>query len=693
MRGAGFPFAWLDGVVHRSDSSASLREVAQDARFREAVLWQNRGAVHDGLDSLLRKPPGATDSKTRKKELMVVRYLQRYCAKNDTIGFFGPVGWAQWGGKGRFVPQGRLLTARKVFGEPWMARVLADTLAQEPSLRNQAWVWLPGDLRVERRTLVGAQASYSLSAEEAAVLKLLQERGGPVRAGRLGRQQRLVLEQLAQRNMVRWTFPVAIGHDPLSRLPATQAMTQVRAGLRALSRLPGGAERETALDAALARLDESFTAATSQAPERHHGRTYAGRGLVYEECRRAVDLELSPAMRERIAGPLSVLLGIARWYTFQIASGLLRQLRRLHARLGGGAIPLHVFWARSASLFKSEKSPVIAPVVKRLGKLWNSAWGERASVTVEEAQGWVRRSFEAPCPGWPGARHHAPDLMWAASSAQEMLRGEGTPILGELHPGVTPLATLSVLAHAGPERRALERQWEADFEGEPITPIPWEDFARSSHDARLARCRWHLDLGLEFESSLPARRVLRAADFTVRLSGQRLMAVHRHRRLRFDLLQVFERRLKMLAASAFSLGDGQFNGPCRILGGMVVQRAHWRFDAEALGFLDGPEGRSERVAAFRSRHGLPRRMFVRSPHDVKPIYLDWDAPVLVEVLARLARQAPWLSFSEMLPGPDELWLKDKGGAAYVSELRCIAVDPLAWDGRRLARESLPFPRR
>lgn len=86
-------------------------------------------------------------------------------------------------------------------------------------------------------------------------------------------------------------------------------------------------------------------------------------------------------------------------------------------------------------------------------------------------------------------------------------------------------------------------------------------------------------------------------------------------------------------------------------------------------------------------------MFVRSPHDVKPIYLDWDAPVLVEVLARLARQAPWLSFSEMLPGPDELWLKDKGGAAYVSELRCIAVDPLAWDGRRLARESLPFPRR
>lgn len=45
-------------------------------RFREAVTWQNRSAVEDGLDSLLRKPEGATDSKTRKKELLVVRYLQ-----------------------------------------------------------------------------------------------------------------------------------------------------------------------------------------------------------------------------------------------------------------------------------------------------------------------------------------------------------------------------------------------------------------------------------------------------------------------------------------------------------------------------------------------------------------------------------------------------------------------------------------
>ena len=64
VRGAGFSFAWLDEVVTR-EGTAALREVAADSRFREAVTWQNRAAVADGLDSLLRKSAGASDSRTR----------------------------------------------------------------------------------------------------------------------------------------------------------------------------------------------------------------------------------------------------------------------------------------------------------------------------------------------------------------------------------------------------------------------------------------------------------------------------------------------------------------------------------------------------------------------------------------------------------------------------------------------------
>ncbi len=640
VRGAGFAFSWLDSVVTSPDVSAALRDVARDEAFREAVSWQNRAAVVDGLDSLLRKPAGATDAKTRKKELMVVRYLQRYCAKNDTIGFFGPVGWAKWGA-GRFVPQAKLLEARATFFEPWVGRVLADAAAVDPKFRGEALVWLPGDLRVDGRTLVTPSSTHALTKEEAALLKKLAT---PRKAKTL---PRALLESLASRGVVRATFPVAISHRPLARLPAPYVL-----------KTPVGPPGEA--------LEQHFTALTQHAPKRHEGRTYGGRGLVYEECRRALDFELSDAMRRRVARPLTVVLEVARWYSAQLATQL---TRRLNARFKKKT-PLHVFWAQTASLFAGEAPPVVMPTARALRKKWSALWNGRAEVSIDEAEAFVTKHFRADAPGWPGARHHAPDLMWEAASAEAMLRGEGTPILGELHPAVTPFTTLSVLAHA-PDRPALERQWREDFGVDGITPIPWEDFARSSQDARLSKQHWHLDVGFEFESERPTKRVLRAADLDVVKKKGRLVAVHRERALEFDLLQVFERRIKMLAAIHFSLSDGLDAGPRRTLGGLVVQRAHWKLPRVATEQLDVPELRAE----FREAHGLPRRVFVRSPQEVKPLYIDFEAPVLVELLARLARQAEWLSFSEMLPGPEGLWLRDAAGQRFVCELRCIAVDP------------------
>lgn len=477
---------------------------------------------------------------------------------------------------------------------------------------------------------------------------LLQRLVTPRKAKTLKRHWPL-LESLRARGVVRWTFPVAISHDPLKSVPS----------------LPRG----EALGAGTPAFEARFTALTAHAPRRHEGRTYGARSLAYEECRRAVDFELSEAMRARVSRPLSVVLDVARWYSAQLAAQLERRLLAKFTR----RTPLHVFWAQTASLFAGEAPPLVTPTARALRKKWNALWAGRADVPVEEAERFVATRFRADAPGWPGARHHAPDLLWAAPSAEAMLRGEGTPILGELHPVVTPFTTLSVLAHA-PDKAALERQWKEDFGVDGVTPIPWEDFARSSHDARLSTRRWHLDVGYEFESDLPARRVLRAADFDVVKRRGRLVAVHLTRALAFDLTQLFERRVKLLAALHFSLADGLDAGPRRTLGGLVVQRAHWKLVRAATAQLDDPAARAQ----FRAAHGLPRRVFVRSPQEVKPVYVDFDAPVLIEQLARLARQVDWLSFSEMLPGPDGLWLRDAAGARFVCELRCIAVDPRAW---------------
>lgn len=105
----------------------------------------------------------------------------------------------------------------------------------------------------------------------------------------------------------------------------------------------------------------------------------------------------------------------------------------------------------------------------------------------------------------------------------------------------------------------------------------------------------------------------------------------------------------------------------------VLRREGWNIPADAV----PADPRSLRSLA-RDR-GMPRRLFVKSPLERKPMYLDVESPSLVRVLGRHARhaavQAPGavIRFREMLPSPEECWLSDGEGNRYVSELRLVAV--------------------
>jgi hypothetical protein len=42
------------------------------------------------------------------------------------------------------------------------------------------------------------------------------------------------------------------------------------------------------------------------------------------------------------------------------------------------------------------------------------------------------------------------------------------------------------------------------------------------------------------------------------------------------------------------------------------------------------------------------------------------------------RKSTDVMFTELLPGPQDCWLADSEGRRYTSELRMVAVDPIAW---------------
>jgi hypothetical protein len=690
VRGAGFPFALLDEVFRAAACDRALRRIAADPKFREAVTWQNRAAVVNALDPLIHRSAEPQNARARRQRLLVAQYLQRYCAKNDTIGFFGPVGWATTGGEAHFAAGPALVLARATLFEPWAVHALARTVGD--TARLSAPVTLPGDQRLRGSSVMTPDAVLRLTADEARLVRAADGRRAEEllkslapRAAERSRW-RQVLDQLVARGILRWEFPVSVSLDPDRQwraLADCADLAAVREKREAVARAAGDPVR---LGAALEALESEFKTRAGMEPRREAGTHRWGRGLVFEECRRAISLDLGSAAIERVAPALRVVLRVARWYTFQIAAQLVQALRAEHRQHGRARVPLHVFWRRAGSRLDDEIVLAVGAVAERLRARWKKMWdlaarcGDQEHLDVERANAFVTRHFSAPCPGWPGARHHAPDLLWDAPDAETLLAGAGTPVLGELHPGVSPFTTLSVLSLC-PVLDELRAEWEADFDEPLVSPIPWEEFARSSHDARLAKQHWHLDLGEDFASDRPARQVLRAADLDVIAADGRLVAVHRKKALRFDLLRVFERRIKLRAATGFALTDGADAGPRRYLGPLVVQRAYRR--VAALPFGDTTAERHARVEAWRLGLGLPERVFVRVPEEMKPIYVDLTSAISVEMLVRLARRASSLTFSEMYPGPQGLWLRDGAGNTYTGELRCIAVDPKPFAGNKV----------
>ncbi len=77
-------------------------------------------------------------------------------------------------------------------------------------------------------------------------------------------------------------------------------------------------------------------------------------------------------------------------------------------------------------------------------------------------------------------------------------------------------------------------------------------------------------------------------------------------------------------------------------------------------------------------------MFYRVPVELKPTAADFRSIVLVNLFAKHIRQTHaaghgQFTVTEMLPDLDQLWLTDREGRRYSSELRIIAYDSMTED--------------
>jgi hypothetical protein len=698
--------------------SRSVRELAGAPRFREAVTWQNRSAVRDSFDYLLRHPEGGATKYVRRSELLVARYAQRYCSKNDTIGFFGPIGWGTVVSGGPAVQQKAgpdLLARRHTYFEHWCIDELARALAEDPELmpwltpRRHPTVRVDGtslwDGRLRRaelplpfaRLLVacdGTRAAGEIARDLAADPELELDGEDEVHD---------LLNELVAKNLAFWTLEVpTLAPHPERALYRRLGRAAQPARERALAvvgeleqeraRVAAASGRVDALDGALADLEQRFEGMTGRAAVRKPGAFYAGRRLIYEDCTRDVELRLGPLFVERLAAPLELILHSARWYTWTVAQRYLAAVRQAHrelcAALDSPEVDYLRLWEQIAPIFPNgdRPSPIVADVIVELKRRWAELLGlplatdeRRATRSADQLRARVRDAFHAPGPGWPWARYHCPDILVAAGGPGAAERGDFSLVLGELHCAVHTYVK-PIHVELNRDGAALLRALEADIEAPCVFPITPRKHATRADFASLSSRDFDLEIG-DTPSHRSRDRVLAVADLVAEEIDDRLIVRTRDREHRFDALAFFGYYLSAECMSQFRLLPDAPHVPRVAIDHLVIARERWTFAPGDLPFCHGQAGRQERFRAARRwvlAHGLPRFTFLKVPEEPKPIYIDLESPLYVEVMARAVRKASSVSISEMLPGPDETWLVDAQGNRYTSELRIAAVDPIAW---------------
>ena len=696
--------------------SQALIEKAGDARFLEALVWQNRKAFTDMRGRLASPVPARRNNSRRELEQILVSYLQRFCMKNESIGFFGPIGWAELAAEESgfsMAPGAGLIADSKVHFEYWAIDALARALSRD--VRVLPWLaprihplascadQILRTPRGKRLRLNDGQSAIfeacdgtSQALEIATKLLNTQPELFPsIRAAYAS------LNSLASTGAVLWELQIPVAPHPERYL--RNAISRIGDGKmrdRELAKLDEMERILRAVDAArgnVSELNENMTAleshfekSTEVKSTRLAGRTYVGRTLAYLDCRRDVRVQLGSGMIERLAPPLALILTSARWYSHAIA----QQIHALAAHSygefirGGGRqrLLLRTLLAKivpeiiSGGQMKQASEQLLA----KWGGILEIEGGARA-IAFEAARirDRVQREFHAPGPGLPTARSHSPDVMIAARGAEAIRSGDYFFVLGETHiASNTLLQPPFIDQHPNPS--ALFEADRRDLGERRTTSVIHRDHVgQRVAMINLAPDGLHIDYR-DTPSWRPREQVISLADIHVERSADRLVAGTSDGRHAFDLVGLVINLSINSLSPGFEFIKPAAHTPRVAIDRLVISREAWRVAAEDLGFTREGSGAARFAAARRWQRdgGLPRHIFVKIASEQKPFYMDFDSPISVERMSRyvrgLHRKEPGatVTMSEMLPSPDETWLEDVAGKRYCCELRTVVVDPL-----------------
>lgn len=611
----------------------TLIQIATSEKFLEAVLLCSPAAF-ERIRSYVERPlPEVARSKDARIERLITSYLQRFCAKNDSASFFGPVSYGTIEdidtGFIEANPKHRL-KQRKMFFSHWAAQQIEAALATDPALNVES----------RRPTRIPSNTCYPLD---------------------------YLIDELEEANGA-----------------APPVLDTVRTMKRSLEQFPTAAfpDKVQILD----RINDSFTSLTSRESYRGAGQHYSDRMVVYEDCEYDLpDLHLNRAVVERLSSECRVVFDLVCFF----AETKFAQLRKaLHqwclSEFGARqTIPLRVLTER----FEQKREPFqrlidsgfrrwqkeCEPVLKYFAALLDTQ-ESASSITLTQAQ--MEDIENLLQPGahsrWPVFM--SPDLLIDAADVEAINDGNFKLVLGEIHPSLGINGYYSVL-HPQPNSVVAEVESILARISGDMQPI---NFLTETHNKTFVT----LDLSfadLEFSGgALPGKLQLKIDDLYLFSNEQDVYLYANHCINRLFIYSKMPNLLNVFPLSFFTyplcstqefrraLFKGRKHTPRVECGPLVVSRETWEVPIEELRECNAAAASVDkfvRTLELKEKYGFPRHVFISITGEPKPIYVDFHNWLLVDVVLHKLKDpiSQSVTITEMLPGPDGLWLEDAEG--------------------------------
>src|SRR5437763_7239216 len=640
----------------------------------------------------------------RAHERHLLLYLQRICAKNDSLSEFGPEGWGTIAGQSRTleVRPDAGIAARETFLERWAAHGVAAALNSDAEVRLEISPRLHPNGRIEGNEFIFTETAATIPLDSN-IAEFIRRCDGATPAHLFG-DEIGALEELAAQGMIRWEVEVP-ALDPHAFDVLVCDVTHWRDGpvrarwlkiLQPIAALPAkfaksehAASRAQIMDDARRQLEN--LGAARAASSRF---LYSATNPIGEECFRECHFSIGEELISEVATEAEPWIDLWRDNYAFVASRVAAGLRALFekAPLQNGALPLPAFLRHCEMLKMPLTGPALVAFAHMAIQEVNAAFRERMrnrpneeewELTPDDCQ-FIRQNFQYE--KFDEFTYPSADLQLEARSVDAVARGEYRWILAELHPPVA-------LLHHGfywscPDKTALHRALAATVKSRPSFHFGF--FAADFTAATAVRQLDAIPERMSFvapQRGDPHWRAIPPAEVEVFVEEKNGDVCLRTRGSR-EYLGSFARAWMIpLGFHPFYFGRAPHMPRLRC-GRVIVQRRSWTVTLEELGagdFTGISRDLFLAVERLRAAKGWPRHIYIRPSEqalrrsgaegrdkDTKPVYVDLESYLFLEIFHRWLTKAGELEVSEMLPDPDHLlWREPDGRRSF--ELRTQIV--------------------